>query len=85
MTRIPPASAGGFLRFEGYVRQMKPIDRMSPREREHLIRELEIEHRQAVGEAARVKREIRSLTAQLEQADRRVRELESGIAALRGD
>ncbi|QYW01241.1 hypothetical protein SEA_HOOT_36 [Mycobacterium phage Hoot] len=50
MTRIPPASAGGFLRFEGYVRQMKPIDRMSPREREHLIRELEIEHRQAVGE-----------------------------------
>ncbi|AOT24775.1 hypothetical protein SEA_KOKO_36 [Mycobacterium phage Koko] len=64
---------------------MKPIDRMSPREREHLIRELEIEHRQAVGEAARVKREIRSLTAQLEQADRRVRELESGIAALRGD
>ncbi|AER48221.1 hypothetical protein BLUE7_36 [Mycobacterium phage Blue7] len=62
---------------------MKPIDRMSPREREHLIRELEIEHRQAVAGAARIKREIRSLTDLLQQAERRVRELEDGISVLR--
>ncbi|QDF18430.1 hypothetical protein SEA_RACHALY_35 [Mycobacterium Phage Rachaly] len=63
---------------------MKSIAAMSAREREHIIQELEIEHRVAIVDAAKIKREIRRLMAALEAKDRRIREIEDGISALRG-
>ncbi|AZV00828.1 hypothetical protein KIY87_gp67 [Mycobacterium phage Malec] len=63
---------------------MKRIARMTPREREHLIRELEIEHRVAVVDVVKIKRQIRQLTEELEAKERRVREIDDGIAVLRG-
>ncbi|QGH78729.1 hypothetical protein SEA_MIKO_35 [Mycobacterium phage Miko] len=63
---------------------MKSIAAMSARERERIIQELEIEHRVAIVDAAKIKREIRRLMAALEAKDRRIREIEDGISALRG-
>ncbi|AIW02928.1 hypothetical protein PBI_LARENN_33 [Mycobacterium phage Larenn] len=62
---------------------MKRIARMTSREREHLIRELEIEHRVAVADAARIRRQMRELSVELEARERRVREIEDGIEVLR--
>ncbi|ASW31379.1 hypothetical protein SEA_LOKK_35 [Mycobacterium phage Lokk] len=62
---------------------MKSIAAMSAREREHIIQELEIEHRVAIVDAAKIKREIRRLMAALEAKDRRIREIEDGIEVLR--
>ncbi|ASR86141.1 hypothetical protein SEA_BOBSWAGET_35 [Mycobacterium phage BobSwaget] len=63
---------------------MKSIAAMSAREREHIIQELEIEHRVAIVAAAKIKREIRRLMAALEAKERRIREIEDGIEVLRG-
>ncbi|WKW87249.1 hypothetical protein SEA_CHARGERPOWER_34 [Mycobacterium phage Chargerpower] len=63
---------------------MKSIAAMSPRERERLINELEIEHRVAIVDAAKIKRQMRQLAAELEAKDRRIREIEDGIEVLRG-
>ncbi|AHG24253.1 hypothetical protein KIY80_gp32 [Mycobacterium phage Benvolio] len=62
---------------------MKAIDQMTPREREHIIHDLEVEHRVAVVEAAKIKREMRQLAAALESKERRIQEIETGIALLR--
>ncbi|AVP41880.1 hypothetical protein SEA_JSQUARED_33 [Mycobacterium phage Jsquared] len=63
---------------------MKPIADMSPRERELLIHDLEIEHRTAIVDAAKIKRQMRELAAELEAKETRIREVEDGIAVLRG-
>ncbi|AOZ61273.1 hypothetical protein SEA_DARTHPHADER_33 [Mycobacterium phage DarthPhader] len=63
---------------------MKSIAAMSPREREGIIQNLELEHRVAVVDAAKIKREMRRLAATLEAKERRIREIEDGISILRG-
>ncbi|QBJ04834.1 hypothetical protein SEA_ELEPHANTOON_33 [Mycobacterium phage Elephantoon] len=56
---------------------------MSSREREQILRDLEVEHRVVVVEAAKIKRSIRELQVQLAAKERRVSEIEDGIAILR--
>ncbi|QFG11546.1 hypothetical protein PBI_BOGOSYJAY_33 [Mycobacterium phage BogosyJay] len=63
--------------------KLKPIGQMTDREKQALIRELEIEHRVAIVEAAKVKRERNRLNAELESREERIREIETGIALLR--
>ncbi|AFV51158.1 hypothetical protein First_0032 [Mycobacterium phage First] len=63
---------------------MKRIANMTEREREALVHELEVEHRVAVVDAARIKRELRELQTALAAKEQRAAEIESGIAALRG-
>ncbi|QFG11834.1 hypothetical protein SEA_SEMPERFI_34 [Mycobacterium phage SemperFi] len=63
---------------------MKSIAAMSARERERIINELEVEHRVAVVDAAKIKRQMRELTAELEAKEKRLREIDDGIAVLRG-
>ncbi|AHJ86485.1 hypothetical protein ST20ES_32 [Mycobacterium phage 20ES] len=63
---------------------MKRIATMTSREREALIHDLEIEHRAAIVDAARIRREMRELQTALAAKEQRVQEIESGIAALRG-
>ncbi|QXO13309.1 hypothetical protein SEA_TROOPER_32 [Mycobacterium phage Trooper] len=63
---------------------VKRIARMTSREREHLLRELEIEHRVVICDATKIKRQMRDLAQQLEAKERRVREIEDGIDVLRG-
>ncbi|AVR76802.1 hypothetical protein KIY83_gp32 [Mycobacterium phage Fameo] len=60
------------------------LEKLTPRRREDLIRELEIEHRVAVVEAAKISREIRELQAALAAKERRIREIDDGIEILRG-
>ncbi|QNJ56982.1 hypothetical protein SEA_BENGIVUITTON_33 [Mycobacterium phage BengiVuitton] len=74
------------MRLRGCQRVTSPamnLERMSARRREELIHELEVEHRVAVVDAAKLKREIRGLTAALEAKEQRIREIEDGIAVLR--
>ncbi|QTF81456.1 hypothetical protein SEA_TARSUSIV_32 [Mycobacterium phage TarsusIV] len=63
---------------------MKSIAAMTAREREQIIHELEVEHRVAVVDAAKIKRQMRQLTAELEAKEKRLREIEDGIDVLRG-
>ncbi|UJD20872.1 hypothetical protein SEA_ZIMMER_34 [Mycobacterium phage Zimmer] len=62
---------------------MKAIDSMTQRERQGIIQTLELEHRVAITEAARIKRTMRQLAAELESKERRIGEIETGIALLR--
>ncbi|QJD50236.1 hypothetical protein SEA_IWOKEUPLIKEDIS_33 [Mycobacterium phage Iwokeuplikedis] len=60
------------------------LEKLTPRRREELIRELEVEHRVAVVEAAKINREIRELQAALAAKEQRIREIDDGIEILRG-
>ncbi|QGH78034.1 hypothetical protein SEA_LONEWOLF_33 [Mycobacterium phage LoneWolf] len=62
---------------------MQRIGDLSTRERERILRDLEIEHRSAVVDAAKIRRSIRDLQGQLQAKEQRVREIEDGIAILR--
>ncbi|QBP31056.1 hypothetical protein SEA_REFUGE_36 [Mycobacterium phage Refuge] len=63
---------------------MNKINSLSPRERQEILQNLELEHRVAVVEAAKLKREMRRIVAALEVKERRIREIEDGISILRG-
>lgn len=56
---------------------------MSAKERERILRDLEVEHRVVVVEAAKIKRSIRELQGQLQAKERRLREIDDGISILR--
>lgn len=62
---------------------MKQITAMTPRERERILRDLEVEHRVAVVEAAKIRREIRRLQEALDAKERRIVEIVDGISILR--
>lgn len=57
---------------------------MTARERDALVRELEVEHRTAVADAARMKRDMRQMAADLEAKEKHIREVADGISILRG-
>ncbi|ASR86487.1 hypothetical protein SEA_CHANGELING_35 [Mycobacterium phage Changeling] len=62
---------------------MKLIANMTPREREALIHDLEVEHRVEIVAAAKAKRTMREAAAELASHERRITEIETGIALLR--
>ncbi|QGJ88786.1 hypothetical protein SEA_YECEY3_34 [Mycobacterium phage Yecey3] len=59
------------------------IATLSRRERDEIARNLEIEHRVAIVDAAKIKRERNRLTSELEAKERRIREIEDGLSILR--
>ncbi|BBC43852.1 hypothetical protein [Mycobacterium phage GS4E] len=59
------------------------LDALSPRRRQELIHDLEVEHRVAVVDAAKLKRDIRECQAALEAKLQRISEIEDGISILR--
>lgn len=62
---------------------MKLVANLTYRERNHLISELEIEHRVEIVAAAKIQRQIRELSKALEARHERIREIEDGINLLR--
>lgn len=58
----------------------KPLHALSYQEREALASELEVQHRVAVVDAAKVEREIKTLT---EQFNAKIRELQADLGAKR--
>ncbi|ASZ72823.1 hypothetical protein SEA_DRAKE55_34 [Mycobacterium phage Drake55] len=60
------------------------LEKLTPRRRDDLIRDLEVEHRVAVVEAAKINRQIRELQAALAAKEQRIREIDDGIDILRG-
>ncbi|UJD20962.1 hypothetical protein SEA_HARRYHOUDINI_34 [Mycobacterium phage HarryHoudini] len=60
------------------------LEKLTPRRRDELIRDLEVEHRVAVVEAAKINRQIRELQAALAAKEQRIREIDDGIEILRG-
>ncbi|QGJ90243.1 hypothetical protein PBI_SHEAKEIRA_33 [Mycobacterium phage SheaKeira] len=62
---------------------VKTISQMTHRERESLLRDLEVEHRVAIVEAAKIKRERNRLNAELAAKEQRIQQIEDGIGILR--
>ena len=56
---------------------------MSQKEKNSLIRELEVTHRVLVADSAKIKRTMRDLARQLESREQQISDAEQSIVALR--